>query len=104
MELNIPKKFNLGGLTIDVELVDYLVKTKGAIGEAKYSEQKILIDTTAAPEESTEQSFYHELIHYILYVMNKDDLRNNEEFVDVFAHLLYQALKTGNYGRDRNMP
>ena len=96
--MNIPKSFTLGGITITVE-EDETLKKKGAIGEARYSEQKILIAKDIAPVESTEQAFLHELTHYILFFMNEDELRNNEQFVDTFAHFLYQALKTGNYGK-----
>ncbi len=31
--------------------------------------------------------------------MNEDELVINEKFVDIFAHFLYQAVKSGN-GRE----
>lgn len=96
--MNIPERFKLAGLTVEIKNDESLVKDKGYIGEARYHEQSILLDKQAAPCDSVEQAYHHELVHWILYVMNKDELRNNEEFVDVFGHLLYQAIKTAEYG------
>lgn len=95
--MNIPHSFTLAGLTIDIVKSDTLIKEKGIIGQANYSEQKIYIDASHSPDDSIEQAFYHELTHFILFVMNEDKLRNNEKFVDVFSHLLYQALKTKKF-------
>lgn len=90
----IPKSFWLGGLKITVERDDALIESRKVIGEARYSEQKILLDPSVAPLQTLEQSFTHEMVHWILYVMNEDELRNNEKFVDLFSHFLYQGLTT----------
>jgi hypothetical protein len=90
----VPQSFRLGGLKIDVLLDDTLVNTKKVIGEAHYVDQTIVLDTAAAPRQSVEQAFLHELTHWIFYIMNEDELRGNEKLVDVFAHFLYQALVT----------
>ena len=44
------------------------------------------------PKDEVEQTFFHELIHAVLFTMGKDKLNNDEKFVDVFAGLLHQAL------------
>jgi hypothetical protein len=93
-ELNIPRQIELGGIVVTVELDATLHKYKGMIGEARYSEQKIVIDPNVAAVDTTEQAYWHELIHWILFIMNEDELRNNEKFIDIFAHLLYQAVKS----------
>lgn len=90
----VPKSFMLGGLRINVTLDDALASTKGIIGEARYAQQAILIDHTVAPQQTVEQAFLHELTHWIFFVMNEDELKNNEKLVDLFAHFLYQALST----------
>ena len=94
--LNIPSQIELGGIVVTVELDTTLHQRKGMIGEARYAEQKIIIDPTVAAPETTEQAYFHELCHWILFVMNENELRNNERYVDMFAHLLYQAFKSGN--------
>ena len=51
-------------------------------------------DPTIAAAETMEQAFWHELIHFITFMMSEDELRNNEKFVDIAAHFLHQAVKT----------
>jgi hypothetical protein len=90
----IPSSFWLGGLKINVEFDDSLVRTKQCIGEARYSKQMITLDPSVAPLQMLEQSYCHELVHWIFYVMGEEELRNNERIVDLFAHFLYQARMT----------
>lgn len=90
----IPTSFWLGGLKIDVVYDNTMVKTKQVIGEARYANQQIRLDPSVAPMQTVEQSFYHEMVHWIFYVMGEEELRNNEKLVDLFAHFLYQARVT----------
>ena len=96
----IPSSLWLGGLKIDVVYDDTLVKIKQLIGEAKYSEQKIFLDPSVAPLQTLEQSYIHELVHWILYMMGENELRSNERIVDLFAHFLYQARVTARFHAD----
>lgn len=90
----IPKSFWLGGLQIDVSYDENLYKNRKVVGEARYPSQSITLDSVVLNKQLTEQNFFHELTHWILYMMNEDDLRNNEKFVDVFATFLHQARVT----------
>lgn len=90
----IPKSFWLGGLKINVDFDNTMVKMKRCIGEANYSKQLIKLDPSVAPLQTLEQSFYHELVHWIFFVMGEEELRNNERVVDLFAQFLYQARMT----------
>ena len=87
----IPSSFWLGGLKIEVEYDRNLVKNRQMIGEARYGEQRIILDPSAAPLQTLEQSFLHELTHWIFFIMGEEELRSNERIVDLFAHFLYQA-------------
>lgn len=87
----IPESFWLGGLQIDVNFDENLLKNRKILGEANYPAQKIILDSSLLKKQACEQNYYHELVHWILYVMNEDELRNNEKFVDVFATFLHQA-------------
>lgn len=93
----IPASFWLGGLKIDVVFDETMVKAKQVIGEARYAQQQIHLDPSVAPLQTVEQSFCHELVHWIFYMMGEDDLRNNERIVDLFAHFLYQAQVTAKF-------
>ena len=90
----IPTSFWLGGLKIDVVFDESLIKSKNIIGEARYCKQQILLDPSMAPLQMLEQSFMHELVHWIFYMMGEDEMRGNEKLVDLFAHFLYQAKMT----------
>lgn len=90
----IPKSFWLGGLQIDVSYDENLCKNRKIVGEARYPSQSIVLDSAVMSKQLTEQNYFHELTHWILYMMNEDELRNNEKFVDVFATFLHQARVT----------
>jgi hypothetical protein len=94
--VNIPKSFNICAIPINVKDVP-LIPNRSIIGQAQYTAQKIELDMKNAPLESTEQAFWHEAVHVILYTMNETELRMNEKFVDTFAHLLYQVVKSGKF-------
>jgi len=90
----IPKSFQLGGLTIDVDFQEKISKEGMMLGAADYVAQKIRLNPTFTQKQTVEQAFSHELIHWILFIMGESELCNNEKFVDIFAHFLYQAIVT----------
>lgn len=92
MTVRIPKSIDIAGLTIKVIERNDMIKNEGRIGTASYSTQEIFIDTSISATEHVEQSFVHEVVHYILFVMGKKELQNDEEFVDMFSHFIYQSL------------
>ena len=47
---------------------------------------------------SQEQTFCHELVHWILNVMSEDE-KHDEQFVETFSMLLHQALTTMEYAK-----
>jgi hypothetical protein len=89
--------FKLAGITITVEVDNDFIAKHKCIGQALYASQRIILDTEHTPQETTEQSFYHEKVHWILHTMGEIKLRDTEKFVDVFAHLLYQSDVTAKY-------
>lgn len=101
--MEIPKKFKLFGETITVEYVSNLIEKEGRMGQSVYRENKIqLLDInndiySTKPFMHIEQTFYHELVHFILTKMNLNDLSEDEKFVDVFASLLHQVIVTAEY-------
>lgn len=46
------------------------------------------------PAHVKEQTFYHELVHAILFSMGKPQDQHDEQFTDAFATFLQQYLKT----------
>ncbi len=102
MEIKIPKRFKLCGLTINVHYRDDLHFDEDVVGFAKYRQSEIILqaNTTAVPRtrEAQEQTYLHELMHHILYIAGEDHfdppLHKREFLVDRIASLLHQALAT----------
>ncbi len=109
--MNIPSRFKLFGQTIEVVLSHkpfVTAERDGCVGFASYRLNQIQIspDCEGRPrtQEQIEQTFLHELVHHISYLAGgtvrlKGDayLHQQEEFVDLFASLLHQALTTAEY-------
>ena len=55
---------------------------------------KLAPEGSGFSEEARGQTFCHELVHAILFAMNKRELFEDEEFVDLFGSLLHQFLET----------
>ena len=92
--MRIPVKITLAGIDIEVVLDPLAVSEANFIGKADYVKQRIIIDNTRAMKQTTEQSFCHELVHWILHIMGEYALQQNEKFVEIFSQLLYQAIST----------
>ena len=90
----IPHSFQLAGFTIKVVIDPQLYKEKKITAEAQYTKNQIVIDPTILGIAGLEQCFYHELVHWIYYVMNEHELRMDEKHVDMMAHLLYQSFRS----------
>ena len=96
MELRIPKKFKVGG-------VDYTVKEVGHCGTnddfGLWRSQGIIEIATQAggyevSESKKKQTFLHELTHAILFAMGKEELNDDESFVNTFSSFLAEAIST----------
>lgn len=97
-KIMIPKEFFLFGQKITVEFNNNRLDDLEALGACKNSTNEIIISDNyrgdKLPDNSIEQTFYHELVHQILFKMNENDLSENEKFVQVFSGLLHQYEKT----------
>lgn len=105
-KIKIPKKFMLGGKTITIVFDENLLRDSDWVGLADYRQNKIKLqpDTPSSkiPPDSMEHNFFHELMHWVLYMAsqqggNKEYLHKNENLVELCATFLYQALKTAEY-------
>ena len=96
MELKIPKKFKVGGVDYEVRLVEHcgtdddfgLWRPQGIIEIANQSGGYDI------SESKKKQTFFHELTHAILFTMRKDDLNDDESFVNTFSSFLTEAINT----------
>jgi len=99
--MNIPKSFKLFATTINVFWDNNRMNDKGLYGLSDYSKSEITLSTTngvdALSEDKIVDTFYHEKVHMVLDSMNRNDLSNDEQFVDVFAKLLRQSDETAQF-------
>jgi len=101
--LRIPRNFKLAAIEIKVEHKDSItIDSCKACGMTDYANQKILLSGIAT-QQVGEQTFIHELVHWILFMMGEHKLRNNEKFVDLFAHFLYQYEQTKEFSSDKKV-
>ena len=96
MEFNIPKKFRVGG-------VDYIVKQVEHCGNYDnfgFCRPQGIIEIAnqaggyKVSESMQQQVFLHELTHAILAQMGKEELNEDESFVNTFSSFLSEAIST----------
>jgi len=96
--MKIPKEFKLMGQTINVEYKNKLIQETDCIGQASYRENKIFlqkqVEGITRKKEMIEQTFLHELLHFILDRMGENELRDNEKFINMFSGLLHQYIES----------
>jgi hypothetical protein len=97
MDFNIPKAFTLGGVEHVVE-IQQAVRYEQDFGQYDPVRKVIQIAQTCGnrdvPQSFQQQTFLHELVHAILNTMRKDDLYDDESFVNTFASFLNEAINT----------
>ena len=96
MEMNIPKKFRVGGVDYSVKQVEHC-GTNDDFG--LWRPQGIIEIATQAggyevSESQKKQTFLHELTHAILFAMGKEELNDDESFVNTFSSFLAEAINT----------
>lgn len=98
----IPKKFKIGGMEVDIEMVDYT--GEGLVGDCDVAQAKIGLATKDKGKELNAdyigQTYCHELIHMLFLMTGERELSGNETLVDKLSILLHQVLKTSVYGED----
>jgi hypothetical protein len=87
----LPKQIQIAGVVVSIILDPTLIDTQKIAGEAIYSEQKIVLDPTV-PRDLLWQHFWHEVMHWIMYIMGEDDIRHNERIIDLSAHFIKQIM------------
>jgi predicted SprT family Zn-dependent metalloprotease len=107
--MKIPKSFKLLGAEITVADNPSLLRDRNWNGCADYDTHRIEMvprcDFYKASNARYEQTFCHELAHFLTYyagaAINHDlsgkYLHQNEEFVDLLGSLIHQAFSTMEY-------
>lgn len=100
-EIRIPCRFMLGGIWVDVEIVEDLTHKDNAFGQANFNDSRIRIQPnvlgTPRAVQDIERTFFHELTHFLFHMAGEYEYRDDEKRIDVFSRLLHQAMKTACY-------
>lgn len=96
MKFIIPKKFKVGSVDYEVRLVEHCCMNDDF---GLWRPQGIIEIATQAggyevSESKKKQTFLHELTHAILFAMGKEDLNDDESFVNTFSSFLSEAINT----------
>ena len=102
--MDIPKTFILMGKTWSVTFKDDLLLESDVLGTCSYRKNLITLqpatESTPLTSEHVEQTFFHELMHAILYEAGEDcfdpPLHQREFLVDRISSLLHQFVKTSS--------
>jgi len=99
--LNIPIRIRVGTKMYSVDVVESM-RQKREMGEVHYDQRKISIAQRSNvtgrtyTEDEINDTFWHELVHAILYDMNSR-LHDDERFVTEFAARLATAIKSAKF-------
>ena len=96
MKFKIPKKFKVGSVDYEVRLVEHcgmnddfgLWRPQGIIEIANQA------GGYEISESKKTQTFMHEITHAILFAMGKEELNEDESFVNTFSSFLSEAINT----------
>mgnify|MGYP003641038666 CR=1 FL=1 len=100
--LAIPRKIRVGRKQYSIDVVETLIQ-RGLMGTIRYDERNIQIgkqsNKTGRKFTSDEisESFWHELVHAILYDMDEHRLNRNEAFVTAFAKRLSESIDSAAF-------
>ncbi len=101
-DFRIPKAFTMFGQRIQVQFVEDLIDVTDCVGMARLRKNVIEIQPGTGPQifrprAQTEQTFFHELIHWALDLLCEDELSKDEKLVDKLGSMLHQAFTTMEY-------
>jgi hypothetical protein len=116
VEYKIPKRFSLLGHEYSVEIVKDLYENHDCYGDADPELKRIRLQSTGTvirnikgtkktPDLKVEvtittedqvETFFHEIIHIVLYSIGEEKLYRDERFVSLLGRCLMEIEKTKN--------
>ena len=101
-KIQIPTSFKLGPHEIKISYEKHMHGKKGLAGSCNSYYNTITLQGlgNGAPISQQEQTFYHEKVHLILDIMERDELCKDENFVNLFATFLLQTDKTSEHSNE----
>ena len=99
--LSIPRKIRVGKRLYSVEILEAMCN-KNHMGQIDFNKRLIQLSRkthtgAAYTADDVTESFWHELVHAILYDMGEHKLNSRENFVEEFSARLAKAIKTARF-------
>ena len=96
MKFNIPKKFKVRSVEYEVKRVDHCRIADDCGRQYPFGFIEIANQSGGykVSESRQQQVFLHELTHAILAQMGKEELNDDESFVNTFSSFLSEAIST----------
>jgi hypothetical protein len=70
-----------------VEYDERLIDKSDCVGATRYRENKVLLQNPGpnikGNLDNKEETYLHEIVHWILYMMHENQLNDNEKFVGI---------------------
>ena len=98
----IPRRIKVGTKMYSIEIVEAMLEKRNS-GRTYYSQQTIKLGLKSNVtgrryrEEEVQDTFWHEVVHAILYDMGRDTLNRDERFVTGFANRLTKAINSAKF-------
>ena len=98
----LPSSVRVGGRRYSIDVIETMLN-KGEMARIEYAAGKIKVGRRSNvtgkrySQAELKESFFHELVHAILYDMNEHRLNKNEEFVTEFAKRLSKAISSRRF-------
>ena len=97
----IPDRFMIFGHWVTVEFDPELTKHEGILGKTILEENRIVlqpqVEGMKISSSQVEETWKHELTHFILLAIERGDLSEDEKFVSLFSRTWHQTEKTAVY-------
>jgi len=86
--MKIPEHLKIGGLIYDIHFRDRMTSGYRTGGEIFYGDCCVEINNDMS-KRYKEQTFIHEMCHAIMHQIGRDDLKDDEAFINQLANTLY---------------
>jgi len=100
--LELPRSIRVGKKRYSIDVVETMMQ-RGGMARVHYDENRIEIGKRSNKtgrkfgKKEMNDSFWHELVHAILYDMDAHRLNKNEQFVTEFANRLSKAIDSARF-------
>lgn len=95
--MKIPKQISILDQTYKIHFKDDFSHVSNYLGKIIYDENVIYLQTPDRfnTKNKIQSVFWHEVVHGVLAALNRDDLNNDEAFVDLVAACVNQVIISG---------